>query len=108
MIKYTVKSFLRPSIVDFDTKSYIVPAWIEVPLGTTLEQIDWIPVMPMSQADPNVMKVTGSKGDIYHVRRQGNAYFCDCMGFSRLKTEKRAVGCKHIQYARKFQMEQLK
>lgn len=108
MIKYTVKSFLRPGIVNFDTKSYIVPAWLEVPLGTTLEQIDWIPVLPLSQSDPDVMKVTGSKGDIYHVRRQGDIYFCDCMGFKRLKVEKRALGCKHIQYAKQLQTKGLK
>lgn len=43
MKKYKYEGILPPALyISHRTgKKYIVPAWTEVPLGTTLDQIEW-------------------------------------------------------------------
>ena len=38
---YDIKSFYPPMIVNLPDKSFIIPVWVEVPKGTTLNQIKW-------------------------------------------------------------------
>ena len=42
-MKYTVTSVIPPRLyLGLDSKTYIVPQWIEVLANTTLEDINWI------------------------------------------------------------------
>jgi len=44
MIKYRYEGLYPPTIFTsiFTQKQYIVPAWIEIEPGTTLDEIEWI------------------------------------------------------------------
>ena len=72
------------SIATFGNKSYVVPAWIEVPNGTTFSDIE-IVGKPERKKPVDMKKylVTGSTGKSYTVTidSQGDAS-CDCAGFS--------------------------
>ena len=88
---YHVQSQLRPAIIELPKGTFVVPAWFEVPKGTTLDQIVWDnKVEP--KTDPNIIKMTGSAGDIYIIRKMGNQYRCSCPGYFRSKDRV----CKHI------------
>jgi hypothetical protein len=69
--------------------------WVEVPEGTTLNDIEWVrPVRaaaPKKQRPVQVQLVPGSTGNRYSVARwaDGN-YSCECWGYRRWKA------CKHI------------
>ena len=81
------------AIVSLKEKSYIVPMWIEVPLGTTLTDIE---VIKPEKLDSNPLVfsgyVTGSKGDEYQVKiYQDGKASCECWGYKRHKKD-----CKHI------------
>jgi hypothetical protein len=88
---YHVQSSLRPAIIELDKGTFVVPAWVEVPKGTTLDQIIWdnkIEIKP----NPDLIKVTGSSGDVYTIQKIGNKYRCSCPGYFRAKDKI----CKHI------------
>jgi hypothetical protein len=38
---YNVKSFYPPFIVNLPSGTFVVPAWLKVPVGTTLNQVHW-------------------------------------------------------------------
>jgi len=91
-MKYTVTSSIPPSILNINNKSYIVPSWVEVPLGTKLEQVIWKPEKVTKIEIPDVIEVKSSSGGVYQIRKIGNKYQCNCPGFWRSKDRV----CKHI------------
>lgn len=91
-MKYTVSSSIPPSIIELNSGTYIVPAWMEVPKGTTLEQIVWKPEKIVKVENPNIIEVKSSSGGKYQIRKVGNVYQCNCPGYWRSKDRV----CKHI------------
>ena len=72
-------------------KSYVCPGWIEVPYGTTREDIviTGMPAMPIPKRKE--FKVKGSTGSLYSVvidTINGNS--CSCVGYTYRRS------CKHI------------
>jgi len=82
------------SVVKMPTsnKTYVVPAWIEVPEGTTVNDIEIIKDKESPKAHVrSVHQVLGSKGNSYEVvidNLHGNS--CSCVGFSYHRN------CKHL------------
>lgn len=54
--------------------------------GRTFEELDDTP----SEPDPEVITVTGSKGEKYYLSNEGNGWLCTCPGF------KFRGQCKHV------------
>jgi hypothetical protein len=81
------------AVVTISGKSYVVPQWIEVPVGTVLADIEIVKPQKV-EVNPLIAEdfVTGSKGDEYLVRvyKNGDAE-CECWGYRRHKKD-----CKHI------------
>ena len=101
---YEVKSSLNPAIFKSPTtgKTFIVAGdqpWIEVPEGTTLDEVTWKPLQK-PQKDPvasheQIFKVEGSKGNKYTVRHATNgSWSCECVGYGYRRK------CKHIEKAK--------
>ncbi len=101
---YEVESILNPAIFRSHTsgKTYIVAGgkpWIEVPEGTTLDEVTWKPLQ-MAQKDPvdaqeQIFKVEGSKGNKYTVKHaKDNSWSCECVGYGYRRK------CKHIEKAK--------
>ena len=68
--------------------------WIEVPDGTTLDEVSDYMVFKPRQAladhDEKNWTVKGSKGNFYTVRLKGGQYTCTCAGFGWRRK------CRHI------------
>jgi len=103
---YEVESLLNPAIFRSHTsgKTYIVAGdkpWIEVPEGTTLDEVTWKPLQ-MAQKDPvdvpkQVFKVEGSKGLEYTVKQAANGtWSCECVGFGYRNKCKHITNCELI------------
>ena len=101
---YEVESLLNPAIFRSHTsgKTYIVAGgkpWIEVPEGTTLDEVTWKPLQK-PQKDPvyaqeQIFKVEGSKGNNYTVKRaKDDSWSCECVGYGYRQK------CKHIARAK--------
>lgn len=81
------------SIVKFSGKTYVTPAWVEVPEGTKLSDVEIVGKLDNSKpsATRTVHTVKGSRGDLYEViidDKLGNS--CSCVGFQYHRN------CKHI------------
>ena len=101
---YEVESILNPAIFKSPTsgKTYVVAGdqpWIEVPEGTTLNDVRWMraskpdkdPVVTRAQT----FEVEGSKGNKYTVKRaQNDSWSCECVGYGYRQR------CKHIEKAK--------
>ena len=82
----------------YDGKRFAVSGqhWVEVPIDTTLEDIDkYMTLKPRpepknSEGDHNWI-VEGSKGNKYTVTLTGNQWSCTCVGFNYRRK------CKHVQ-----------
>ena len=77
-------------------KLYAMPGWIEVPEGTTQDQLIHVKTPSLLKAEANrpvlVKTFKSSKGDMYYnVYKSGQEYTCDCPGY---KFRNRL--CKHI------------
>ena len=69
---YHIKSSLSPAIVTLSNRSYIVPAWVEVPVGTTLDQVTWSKDFESPKPDSNIFEVPSSDGKgFYQVQKVG-------------------------------------
>jgi len=101
---YEVESLLNPAIFKSHAsgKTYVVAGdqpWIEVPEGTTLDDVRWIRA-PQPETDPvdvqeQIFKVEGSKGNKYTVKRaQNDSWSCECVGYGYRQR------CKHIEKAK--------
>jgi hypothetical protein len=101
-----VKSTLNPAIFNSLTsgKTYVVAGnqpWIEVPKGTTLDDVRWIPSHKpekgVSEARKETFEVEGSKGTKYIVKQAENgSWSCTCVGFGFRRTCKHVTNCKLI------------
>ena len=81
------------SVVTLNNKSFVVPRWIQVPLGTTIDDISIVPQMKKTSDDvkQTTHKVKGSTGKIYDVTINApNGNSCTCTGFEFRKS------CRHI------------
>jgi len=87
-----------PALATIDGQLYVMPLWLKVPEGTTLDDIHWKRPEPVGET-VNILTeefVTGSKGDEYLVKifSDGTAT-CECWGYRRHKKD-----CKHIKALR--------
>lgn len=89
---YTVNSLYSPFFFrgPGSGKLYLMPNWIEVPEGTTMDQV--IHVKPEMRKVEVIKQFKSSKGEItYNVTYDGKEYRCDCPG-ARFRNRV----CKHI------------
>ena len=101
-----VESLLNPAIFKSPAsgKTYIVAGdqpWIEVPEGTTLDEVTWKPLQKPEKAPSDVpkqvFKVEGSKGLEYIVKQAANGtWSCECVGFGYRNKCKHITNCKLI------------
>ena len=99
-----VKSLLNPAIFKSHAsgKTYVVAGsqpWIEVPEGTTLNDVRWTCAHKPDKAPiatrEQIFEVDVSKGNKYTVKRaQNDSWSCECVGFSYRRK------CKHIERAK--------
>lgn len=95
---YHIKSSLSPAIVTLSNRSYIVPAWVEVPVGTTLDQVTWSKDFESPKPDSNIFEIPSSDGKgFYQVQKVGLKWICNCQGYWRSKDRV----CKHIKQVNK-------
>ena len=93
MIK--VKTKMNPCIgrSRIDGKLYAMGGnWVEVPEGTTLKDIQWIPTHEKKAIHipkKRIMKVQGSKGNEYVLTYKDGKVTCTCPGFKFRRK------CKH-------------
>lgn len=93
-------SYMPPSILEINGKTYLMPLWQEVVKGTTINDIEWIKPKPKPVKKREVIKHTfesATSGSIYTTREYHNEdgsikYTCNCPGVWRSKERK----CKHI------------
>lgn len=81
-----VESICAPAlfVAPITGKTYVIPAWQEVPAGTTLNDITWVRSLPVKS---NItIKHIGKY--ILHIYDNGKVT-CDCPGFTFRKK------CKH-------------
>jgi hypothetical protein len=82
------------SVVKMPTsgKTYVVPAWVEVPEGTTMNDIEIVGGKETPKTHERIVhQVAGSKGNSYEVvidNLHGNS--CSCVGFTYHRN------CKHL------------
>lgn len=93
-----VEVYMPPLIYrGLNDKTYGVAGsiWIEVPSGTTLEELeDYMVYKPRKQPTEHEEKhwtVVGSKGNHYTVRLKAGQYTCTCAGFGWRRK------CRHIE-----------
>jgi len=104
MIKVT--SILPPAIFRSHTsnKTFVVAGdqpWIEVPEGTTLDEVTWKPLQKPekapSDAQERLFEVEGSKGNKYTVKHAANGtWSCECVGFGYRNKCKHITNCELI------------
>jgi len=85
------------ALANIGGKRYVVPQWIEVPLGTTLADVKVVRPDPPVNAVTIVKEeyITGSKGDEYLVKvLSDGSGTCECWGYRRRKD------CKHLKALR--------
>ena len=82
-----VHSSYPPAIAKMGQVTYVVPTYQAVPHGTTLKDLEWIPLRPQVTQE----KVVEYKVKNYTVRVYGNGsrVTCDCPGYTYRKK------CKH-------------
>lgn len=99
MSKKTIifKSPLSPAISPINGKTYVVGGgvpWLEVPAGTTLDQIKWIGPKRKKVSRPKVFsrEVPSSRGDKTYrvVVRTDDVKSCTCNGFMYRRR------CRHV------------
>jgi len=83
-----VESVYAPAIftAPVSGKTYVVPTWLEVPTGTTLNDIDWI--RPVMVKPSMITKHVGKY--ILNIHSNGKIT-CDCPGYTFRKK------CKHVE-----------
>lgn len=83
-MKIQVHGHCPPAITVINGRTIVVPSWTEVPTGTTLDMLEWIP--PVRITPKQVTKHVGK----YIVTIYDNGRVtCDCPGFTYRKK------CKH-------------
>ena len=94
-MKYSVEVSMPPAIFksSISGKTQAVGgSWVEVPEGTTLEDVHKYVTYSRPEYDIKSWKIKSSSGASYTVQRiDGKRYTCNCPGF---KFRKR---CKHVE-----------
>jgi hypothetical protein len=82
-------------IVRAQGKTYVAPAWVEVPADTQYSDIEVVGMNdPLPVHEPTHVIVTGSTGKKYRVQFDSNGRAsCECVGFTYHRR------CKHIDQA---------
>jgi hypothetical protein len=90
---YVTGGVMPPAILN-TTKTLIVPWWVEVPFGTTLDDIIWIKEDNGSiQVRPKYIDIkSSSSNEMYQITKRDTKYHCTCPGYYRSKDRV----CKHI------------
>jgi len=90
---YPVDVYMTPAITrsSISGKTYIIAGkWVEVPDGTTLDDVHKYVNHVQPQNDVESWQVTSSSGSTYTIRRiNGETLTCSCPGFGWRKK------CKH-------------
>lgn len=88
-----VHSVHPPALAKLGPVLYIVPTYQAVPHGTTLKDLEWVPLHRQAQQE----KVKEYKVKSYTVRVFGNGtrVTCDCPGYTYRKK------CKHVEEYRR-------
>jgi len=91
---YVVGGIIPPMIVDLTRTLAIIPWWVDVPFGTTLNDIVWIREDNESvQMQPEFIEIkSNSSNEMYRITKRVNKYYCTCQGYWRSKDRV----CKHI------------
>jgi len=94
---FKFKSFIPPGLVKGGDKLYVCPGWMEVPAGTTLEEVKlhWEQELPKAEEKPayvieELVPSSRGKGLEYTVKFDGLWWSCDCTGFGFKRT------CRHV------------
>lgn len=101
LFKYDYEGVFPPSLLELNNKTYIVPGWIEVIKGTTLDDINWIKPKEKKQSLVETFKFMSSKGDKEYITRKYTSesgeikYSCNCFGVVRAPNN-----CIHIKKIR--------
>ena len=97
-MKYPVEMPMPPGIFKSTVsgKTYAVGGkWVEIPEGTTREDLHKYAIHKKREFDIKTWKVTSSSGSTYTVTRiNGERYTCNCPGFKFRRK------CKHTQQIR--------
>lgn len=84
MNKIQVHGHCNPAITVINGRTLVVPSWVEVPSGTTLDMIEWVrPVLPKASYK------TKHVGKYIITIYDSGRVTCDCPGFTFRKK------CKH-------------
>lgn len=87
--KIKVRSLYPPAIAKMGLVTYVVPTYQAVPHGTTLRDLEWIPLH--RQEAPQTVKEYKVKTYTVRVYGDGTRVTCDCPGYTYRKK------CKHSQ-----------
>jgi len=87
--KIKIHSGYPPAISKLNGVTYVVPTYQAVPHGTTLRDLEWIPLRP--QVTSQNVKEYKVKSYIIRVYDNGQKVTCTCPGFTYRKQ------CKHSQ-----------
>jgi hypothetical protein len=82
-----VHSQYPPAIAKLGPVTYVVPTYQAVPHGTTLRDLEWVPLRP--QTTPQSVKEYKVKSYTVRVFGDGQKVTCDCPGYTYRKQ------CKH-------------
>jgi hypothetical protein len=83
-MKILVQAHCNPAIAIINGRTLVMPNWMEVPSGTTLDMLEW--VRPVTETPKITLKHIGKY--ILHIHDNGTVT-CDCPGFTFRKK------CKH-------------
>ena len=93
-IEVTIPPAIFSSIVSGKTYGVAGSVWVEVPEGTTLDELTaymvYKPRKTVSTARENSWSVKGSKGNVYTVKLSEGVYSCSCPGYGFRRK------CRHI------------
>lgn len=89
---YVTGGIIPPIIINTASTYSIVPWWVEIPIGTTLDDIVWVKENIESTQSNSIEFKSSSSNDIYFVTKRLNKHHCTCPGYWRSKDRV----CKHI------------
>ena len=87
MTKYVVEGWCPPAIARLGDTTYIVPGYVKVPDGTTLDMVQWKRPKMAAVVKPKTYKVPGKD---YTITDYGTRKTCSCPGFTYRKH------CRHV------------
>ena len=89
-------SYMPPSILELNGKTYLMPLWQEVINGTTINDIEWVKPKPKVKQEPIIETHTSSSNADKTYKTtyypESGKFYCDCPGRWRAFDNR----CKHI------------